>query len=170
MNISALDLFTIGIGPSSSHTVGPMRAAEQFRRKIEGAACYDQVKRIGCDLYGSLAATGKGHGTDSAIVLGLLGERPESVMVDNVETLLGQCAQSKSLSWSADRSIAFDPKKDIAFKRHKPLPLHPNGMHFFVMNEHDANLVEEIVYSLGGGFIATEAEMQREPASAKSSL
>lgn len=77
MNISALDLFTIGIGPSSSHTVGPMRAAEQFRRKIEGAACYDQVKRIGCDLYGSLAATGKGHGTDSAIVLGLLGERPE---------------------------------------------------------------------------------------------
>jgi L-serine dehydratase len=167
MNISALDLFTIGIGPSSSHTVGPMRAAEQFRRKIEGAACYDQVKRIGCDLYGSLAATGKGHGTDSAIVLGLLGERPESVMVDNVETLLGQCAQSKSLSWSADRSIAFDPKKDIAFKRLKPLPLHPNGMHFFAMDEHDAVLLEEIVYSLGGGFIATEAEMQREPASVK---
>lgn len=165
MTISALDLFTIGIGPSSSHTVGPMRAAVEFRRKVELSALYARVKRVGCDLYGSLAATGKGHGTDSAIVLGLLGENPETVAVDEVESMLAQCAQSRRLCWAAGAVITFDPRKDIAFKRLKPLPLHPNGMHFFAMDENDAVLVEEIVYSLGGGFIATEAEMLQAPAS-----
>ena len=160
MSLSALDLFTIGVGPSSSHTVGPMRAACSFVRKLEAAGLAARVSRLRCDLYGSLAATGKGHGTDGALIMGFLGEEPESVDVDAMPGRLENIHLTKKLRtpWGAD--LDFDEKHDLDFKRLKPLPLHPNGMHFMALDETGAVLSEEVFYSLGGGFIATEAEVK----------
>ena len=163
MTISALQLFTIGIGPSSSHTVGPMRAAWQFLRIINAHQRKAEIVRIGCDLYGSLAATGKGHGTDVAIMLGFLGEEPELVDVDAVPAKLAALRQSGRLELSDNHVISFHEKSDIAFKRLKPLPLHPNGMYFFALDATGGIIAEEVIYSLGGGFIATEKEMQSAP-------
>ena len=128
MTISALQLFTIGIGPSSSHTVGPMRAAWQFRNKIATHQRRLEIVRVGCDLYGSLAATGKGHGTDTAILLGFLGEQPELVDVDAVEEKLRELRVKGMLAIDG-LAIPFSQKSDLHFKRLKPLPMHPNGMH-----------------------------------------
>lgn len=163
MTISALQLFTIGIGPSSSHTVGPMRAALQFRNKVIAHPRKLEIARIGCDLYGSLAATGKGHGTDAAIMLGFLGEQPELVDVEAVATQLDALRKSGRLDLQAGHFIPFHAQTDIHFKRLKPLPLHPNGMHFFALDAKGEMICEEVMYSLGGGFIATEAEMQQTP-------
>ncbi len=155
--ISALELFTIGIGPSSSHTVGPMRAAARFARSLEGLP----VARVRCDFHGSLAATGKGHGTDGATILGLMGETPEGVDVDAVPDLLGRVRDSRKLVLAGGIEVDFDEKKDLSFKRLKPLPRHPNGMHFVALGAGEAVLAEEVFYSLGGGFVATEAEMEK---------
>lgn len=164
MSLSALDLFTIGIGPSSSHTVGPMRAACLFVRKLEAAGLAAKVARLRCDLYGSLAATGKGHGTDGAVIMGFLGEKPETIDVDAISTRLETIRLTKRLRAPWGGEVAFDEKRDLDFKRLKPLPLHPNGMHFMALDADDSPVLEEICYSLGGGFIATEAEI-RAPAS-----
>ncbi len=163
MSLSALELFTIGIGPSSSHTVGPMRAACQFVRKIESEGLAPRVARLRCDLYGSLAATGRGHGTDGAVLLGFLGEEPETVDVDAAPARLAELRASKRLRlpWGAD--LGFDEKHDLDFKRLKPLPLHPNGMHFMALDAAGEIVLEDVVYSVGGGFIATEA-MMKQPA------
>lgn len=161
MSISALDLFTIGIGPSSSHTVGPMRAAGRFMRRINAAGHAAVLARITCDLYGSLAATGKGHGTDRAIMLGFLGEEPESVAADSVAERIAEIRSSGALKTPWGTMIAFDEKRDLDFKRVRPLPLHPNGMHFTARDAEDNLLTEEVIYSTGGGFIATEAEMMQ---------
>ncbi|MCH7226121.1 L-serine ammonia-lyase [Haloferula sp. A504] len=157
--ISALELFTIGIGPSSSHTVGPMRAAARFARSLEGLA----VARVRCDFHGSLAATGRGHGTDGATLLGLMGETPEDVDVDAVPALLGRIRETGRLILPDGREICLDEKQDLSFKRLRPLPAHPNGMHFVALDAEGAILVEEVFYSLGGGFVATEAEMEAGP-------
>jgi L-serine dehydratase len=163
MTLSALDLFTIGIGPSSSHTVGPMRAANRFVRQLELSALAPRVAGVRCDCYGSLAATGKGHGTDTAIILGFLGEEPESVAVDSVAEMLAEVRTvGLRLPWGT--VVAFDARRDLDFKRLKPLPQHPNGMHFSALDSGGELLAEEVVYSLGGGFIATEAEMRAAPA------
>lgn len=154
--ISALDLFTIGIGPSSSHTVGPMRAAARFARSLEELP----VARVRCDFHGSLAATGKGHGTDGATLLGLMGETPEGVDVDAVPEMLGTVRETRRLRLAGGREVPFDERKDLSFKRLKPLPRHPNGMHFVALGANGEILGEEVFYSLGGGFVATEAEMQ----------
>lgn len=164
MSLSALDLFTIGIGPSSSHTVGPMRAARGFVREIGTRGLGPLVVRLRCDLYGSLAATGKGHGTDAAVILGFLGEEPESVDVDAVPALLDEIRTTKRLRTPWGAELAFDPKRDLDFKRLRPLPLHPNGMHFMALDAANHVIFEEVFYSLGGGFIATEAEMKYPPA------
>ncbi|WP_193212384.1 L-serine ammonia-lyase [Luteolibacter marinus] len=159
MTLSALDLFTIGIGPSSSHTVGPMRAASQFVRRLEESGLAPRVARLRCDLYGSLAATGKGHGTDSAILLGFLGEEPEQVEIDSIPGKLAAIRAGTLLTpWGAE--LPFNEKTDLDFKRIKPLPLHPNGMHFTALDAAGTPLADAIIYSLGGGFIASEAEMQ----------
>ncbi len=160
MSLSALDLFTIGVGPSSSHTVGPMRAACRFVRSIEALGLAARVARLRCDLYGSLAATGKGHGTDGAVIIGFLGGEPETVDVDTIPARLAEIRASKQLRAPWGASLAFDEKHDLDFKRMRPLPLHPNGMHFMALDETGAVLTEEIFYSLGGGFIATEAEVK----------
>jgi len=163
MPLSALDLFTIGIGPSSSHTVGPMRAACQFVRRLEAAGFAPRVARLRCDLYGSLAATGKGHGTDGAILLGLLGETPESIALDGVPSRLKAIRQSKQLPLPWGASIGFNEAKDLSFKRLKPLPLHPNGMHFTALDANDVPLTDDVIYSIGGGFIASEEELKDPP-------
>lgn len=158
--ISVLDLFTIGIGPSSSHTVGPMRAAHAFTQKLTTHPNANQVARIGCDLYGSLAATGKGHGTDTAIILGLCGHEPETINVSTIPEILTNISKTKQLQWADNYVVNFNADQDLTFHRLDPLPLHPNGMHLTARDEHDKIIFENIYYSLGGGFIATEEEMK----------
>lgn len=159
---SALDLFTIGIGPSSSHTVGPMKAARQFVEALQQRGLVDATERVTCVTYGSLAATGKGHGTDRALMLGLLGHDPETVDVDRVESLL---VLDGRLTLPGGRSIAFDPRADLEFKRLKPLPKHPNGMVFATFDADGQTLLEETWYSLGGGFIVRDDAFGQEPPS-----
>ncbi len=163
MTLSALDLFTIGIGPSSSHTVGPMRAACRFVRKLEAEGVTSRVARLKCDLYGSLAATGKGHGTDVAILLGFLGEEPETVDVEGIPGRIDSIRTQGRLTAPSGSALEFSEKEDLDFKRLKPLPLHPNGMHFLALDEAGDLIAEEVFYSVGGGFIATEAELKEAP-------
>lgn len=160
MPLSALELFTIGIGPSSSHTVGPMRAACRFVKRLQAEGLAPRVARLCCDLYGSLAATGKGHGTDAAILLGFLGEDPETVAVDAIPSLLKAVRQTKQLPTPWGASIPFSETKDLSFKRLKPLPLHPNGMHFSALDANGSPLADGVFYSTGGGFIASEEELE----------
>lgn len=163
MPLSALDLFTIGIGPSSSHTVGPMRAACRFVKRLQAEGLAPRVARLRCDLHGSLAATGKGHGTDGAILLGLLGEEPESVAIGSVASRLKAIRQTRQLPLPWGASIGFNEARDLSFKRLKPLPLHPNGMHFTALDGADAPLADDVIYSVGGGFIASEEELLHPP-------
>ncbi|MDP0490333.1 MAG: L-serine ammonia-lyase [Verrucomicrobiota bacterium JB023] len=156
MSFSILNFFTIGIGPSSSHTVGPMLAAKQF---IESLPDDIQPARIRCELYGSLAATGRGHHTDRALMLGFLGQTPETVDVGNIPTLIGSLEEAEQLELTNGRKADFDPRSDIVFNRGKNLPHHPNGMHFLALDEDDQVLHENVIYSLGGGFIASEEEL-----------
>jgi L-serine dehydratase len=163
MPLSALDLFTIGIGPSSSHTVGPMRAACRFVRHLQAAGLAPRVARLRCDLYGSLAATGKGHGTHDAIVLGFLGEEPETVAIETVAARLKAIRQARQLAPPWGGTLSFTEAKDLSFKRLKPLPLHPNGMHFTALDARDEPVADAVFYSTGGGFIASEEELQHPP-------
>lgn len=163
MTCSLLDFFTIGIGPSSSHTVGPMRAASAFVEGLRGLP----VTRIRCDLYGSLAATGKGHGTDGAILLGFLGESPETVEVDSIPARLAQIRSTHQIQIPDGRQLKFDEKQDLLFHRGKPLPRHPNGMHFTAFDEERKILVEEIVYSVGGGFVVSERDWEAQATNAE---
>ncbi len=158
--ISVLDLFTIGIGPSSSHTVGPMRAASRFTRGLVTGGRANAVTTLRYDLYGSLAATGKGHGTDTAIILGLMGHEPETIDVDIIPGTITSVSTSQTLPWTDGHTIHFDPGTHLTFHRLQPLPLHPNGMYFSALGKDNQILAEEIYYSLGGGFIATESELQ----------
>lgn len=160
MTFSALDLFTIGIGPSSSHTVGPMRAAREFVNTLLAKDFGDKTANLRCDLYGSLAATGKGHGTDEAVILGFCGEDPETIDACEIPAKLEEIRRSERLPLHAGTEIDFQEKRDIVFKRLKPLPLHPNGMHFMALDSSGQVISEEIYYSLGGGFIATEAQLK----------
>jgi L-serine dehydratase len=146
MFLSVFDLFKIGIGPSSSHTVGPMKAAARFLALCEAEGLSDGV-RIEVTLHGSLAFTGKGHGTDRAIMLGLAGETPDSVDPDKADEIVAALAQTKHAG-----RFEFDPARDIHFDYGKPLPLHANGMVF------RAGDLTETYYSIGGGFVQTAAE------------
>ncbi len=147
-------MFSIGIGPSSSHTVGPMRAAANFTRSLAGKP----VSQIHCSLYGSLADTGKGHGTDKAVVVGFLGEDPETVDVAAIPSILTEIRKSERLHLPDGRLINFVESRDLIFARGKTLPRHPNGMHFSAINEKGEVIVDEIVYSVGGGFILREVD------------
>jgi L-serine dehydratase len=163
MPLSALDLFTIGIGPSSSHTVGPMRAANRFVHALASSGQLPLVARLLCQLYGSLAATGKGHRTGPAILLGYLGELPESVAVDAIPGKLATIRDGK-LALLGKHIIPFDEAHDLDFTHVKPLPLHPNGMRFTALDHQGDPITEATFYSLGGGFIATEEELSSKPA------
>ena len=157
MAISVFDLFSIGIGPSSSHTVGPMRAAGQFAARLAGDGLLPRVARVKADLYGSLGATGKGHGSDKAVMLGFEGELPESVDTDNVDARLEIIRSSGRLRVGGERDIAFDESKDLVMHRRHALPYHSNGMIFHAWDAAGEILRESTFYSVGGGFIVDES-------------
>lgn len=146
------DLFRIGIGPSSSHTVGPMVAARRFLGEIPPAMA---VRSIRVELFGSLALTGKGHATDTAVVLGLLGERPDAVDPDRVPALVAGVAAAKEIALPDGRRAGFDPGTDIAFIR-EALPRHPNALRLTARG--DETTFAKTYYSVGGGFVVAEAE------------
>ncbi len=156
MNVSVFDLFKIGIGPSSSHTVGPMIAACRFASHVEDANLLGFVRRVRVELYGSLGATGKGHGTDKAVLLGLEGHLPDLIDPDLIEPRLKAIRAEKSLALLGKRGIRFDEKDDIGFYRKLmggTSVVHPNGMRFQAFDEHGQLLVEKEYYSVGGGFV-----------------
>jgi L-serine dehydratase len=151
--ISVLDLFTIGIGPSSSHTVGPMRAAWRFVDRLTAANFLDSTARLEVHLYGSLALTGKGHGTDKAVLLGLEGETPEDVDVETVLARIERIRAAKSLALAGRREIPFDETSDLLFHRRESLPEHPNGMRFSARDAQGTELLAKTYFSIGGGFV-----------------
>ena len=130
MAVSVFDLFKIGIGPSSSHTVGPMRAARLFALRLQHDGLLPRVQRLQADLYGSLGATGKGHGSDKAVLLGLLGHEPDTVDVEAIPALLKAVRDSGRLMLAGTHGVEFAEKRDLQFHRRESLPLHANGMRF----------------------------------------
>ena len=153
MAVSVFDLFTIGIGPSSSHTVGPMRAARQFGLELEAAGSLQRITRVRAHLYGSLAATGRGHGSHKALMLGLEGETAEETDIDRIPARIAAVTQSRRLSLLGRYTIDFDAETDLVFERRGSLPGHPNGMRFVALAD-DIVVEERIYYSVGGGFVA----------------
>ncbi len=158
MRLSVFDMFTIGIGPSSSHTVGPRRAARRFCCALDEAGLLDRVRSVTVELFGSLGHTGKGHGSDVAVLLGLEGETPEATDVDAVSARVARIGREKSLTLLARRSIAFDPAEHVVFHRKQTLPKHPNGMRFTARDEAGQPLLAKIYYSIGGGFVIPDGE------------
>ncbi len=152
--ISVFEILKIGVGPSSSHTLGPWRAAEQWIKELKEAFIFDKVSTLNVHLYGSLSLTGKGHATDLASVLGLSGEDPERIDVTKIEHILEHIKKTKELCLGKERAICFDSEKQILF--HKEfLPFHPNGITFEAIL-HDDTLISETFYSIGGGFVVKE--------------
>jgi L-serine dehydratase len=165
MFLSVFDLFKIGIGPSSSHTMGPMVAAARFLDEIAGddwpRPAGTEVARLSVSLHGSLAFTGVGHATDRATVLGLAGETPLTVDPDRIEAMLAEIAEKKSVSPPGHPQYRFDPGSDLVFDRKQPLPGHANGMAFSAFDADDRLLIRRVYYSIGGGFVVSEEELQR---------
>jgi L-serine dehydratase len=157
--ISVFDMFSIGIGPSSSHTVGPMRAASSFVSMLDETDILNQVTHIKTELYGSLGQTGKGHGTGKAIILGLHGDTPESIDVDQINSMLYRVEQEQQLSIMGKHIVKFARAGAINFHRRKTLPLHANGMTISAFQD-QTKLCEQTYYSIGGGFVVTEQEFQ----------
>jgi L-serine dehydratase len=156
MAVSTFDLFKIGIGPSSSHTVGPMRAARLFVQRLQHEGVLASTVRVRCELYGSLGATGKGHGSDKAVLLGLLGHEPDSVDIEAIPGLLETLRASQSLQLPGGAAITFDEKTDLIFKRRETLPFHANGMRFTAFDSEGAETQSRIYYSVGGGFVVSD--------------
>jgi len=154
MSLSVFDLFKVGIGPSSSHTVGPMWAAYRFARSLAGLP----VHRVRTELYGSLALTGRGHATDKAILLGLSGEQPDRIDSSTVEPLVEDIHVTSTLLLGKVQRIAFHERTDLIFHYQESLPYHPNGMAFTAYDINGATLHSDRYYSVGGGFIVSEAE------------
>ena len=156
MALSALDLFSVGIGPSSSHTVGPMRAARRFAVSLKELDLLEQTDRVQAQLYGSLGATGHGHGSDRAVLLGLEGEDPETV--DTVRALdrVAQVRAEGALMLGGIRRVSFDPDTDLVMHRRQSLPTHPNGMTFEAFAQGGQSLLARTYYSVGGGFVVDE--------------
>ena len=157
MSISVFDLFSIGIGPSSSHTVGPMRAATYFVQSLSDASLTDQTFRVKSELFGSLGATGKGHGSVKAVMMGLEGELPESVDIASMSQRIEGIRANNKLMLAGSRSIAFNEEIDLVMHRKKSLPYHPNGMSFEAFDEQGKSLLKRSYYSVGGGFVVDEA-------------
>jgi L-serine dehydratase len=158
MRTSVFDLYKIGIGPSSSHTVGPMRAALRFVTDLQERGMLSDVRRIQSELYGSLALTGIGHGTDRAVLLGLSGQSAETVEPAEVDILLDQIRSQHSLQLLGVQPVPFDEAKDLLFDRELILSGHPNGMRFLVYDAPGKLIHSDTFYSIGGGFIVKEGE------------
>ncbi len=159
MAVSVFDLFKIGIGPSSSHTVGPMRAAARFaERWLDDNGVLEQVTRVRCELYGSLAMTGRGHGTDKAVLLGLEGEHPDQVDPDRIPATLERIRGTHQLMLLGKHRVAFEEKRDLVFNKRQKLPFHTNGMRFSAYDADDNELASRDYYSVGGGFVVNNDE------------
>ncbi|HEX7992789.1 MAG TPA: serine dehydratase beta chain, partial [Streptosporangiaceae bacterium] len=161
MAISVFDLFKIGIGPSSSHTVGPMRAAAMFVASLESAGLLAKVASIRAELFGSLGATGHGHGSMPAVVLGLRGEHPETVDPAATSAVVDRVRESGKLTLGeaagpASKEIDFDVDEDVVLHRRKRLPFHSNAMVFVAADAHGGELSRRTYYSVGGGFVLDE--------------
>ena len=159
--ISVFDMFKIGVGPSSSHTLGPWRAALKCLEIIQSKHSLSVVKKIDVVLYGSLAKTGKGHGTDTAIILGLCGEDPVTINVDEIDEKINQINSTQKLLLNGIVEIDFNPFEQIEFLYNEALPFHPNGMSFLIELNYSEKL-SETFYSIGGGFIIQEGEIGNE--------
>jgi L-serine dehydratase len=154
--ISVFDLFSIGIGPSSSHTVGPMRAARMFARRLKNEGLLVHVASVRAELYGSLGATGHGHGTPKAVLLGLEGNSPRTVDVEHADEQAERISTGGRLNLLGVHEIAFDAGKDLVLHRRKRLPYHANGMKVTAYDAADEVLLEKTYYSVGGGFVVDE--------------
>ncbi len=164
---SLFDLFKIGIGPSSSHTVGPMRAARRFVVELEGAGLLQETARVTVELYGSLALTGHGHGTDRAILLGLEGEQPDRVDPAAIDGIVQKIRDAHVLRLLGHRVVPFEEATDLEWHRAETLAAHPNGMRYTAFDANGAVLRQQIFYSIGGGFIRADGEEIATGASAK---
>jgi L-serine dehydratase len=158
MAISIFELFTIGIGPSSSHTVGPMRAARRFAQRLEREGVLSELARLRVELFGSLAMTGKGHGTDRAVILGLEGETPEDVDPAWMPRRVAEIRAERRLRLLGLREVSFDEKEDLVWNRKQLLPLHSNGMQFTALDAAGRALDHRTYYSVGGGFVVNEED------------
>lgn len=156
MSISLFDLFSIGIGPSSSHTVGPMCAALAFLEKLDEKGLLNGTHRLKTELYGSLALTGKGHGTDKAILNGLEGKHPESVDPETMVPRMKAIIAEKTLKLGGTNAIPFNETEDLCFYQKETLPKHSNGLRFTAFDESGNEILAQVYYSIGGGFITTE--------------
>jgi L-serine dehydratase len=156
MAVSVFDLFKIGIGPSSSHTVGPMRAARLFVRHLQHSGLLATAARVRVQLYGSLGLTGRGHGSDKAVLLGLEGHEPDTVEVDAVPAMLQAIRTQAQLRLGGTHPVTFAEKDDLRFHRRETLPFHANGMRFEALDAGGAMLADKVYYSVGGGFVISE--------------
>ncbi|MEN8136892.1 MAG: L-serine ammonia-lyase [Bacteroidota bacterium] len=156
-SISVFDMLKIGVGPSSSHTLGPWRAAERWIAELEAEYIFLKVSRVKVELYGSLSLTGRGHATDVATVLGLNGEDPETVPTNEIEDIINEIKKEKTLNLGGRKKIEFDFETDIIFNR-EFLKFHPNGMKFTAYYDKESS--ESYFYSIGGGFVVKEDEKQ----------
>ncbi|MFI5926343.1 L-serine ammonia-lyase [Micromonospora sp. NPDC051543] len=155
--ISVFDLFSVGIGPSSSHTVGPMRAARTFVAGLKADGLLTDTERVQAELFGSLGATGHGHGSGPAVLLGLAGESPETVDTDTVGPRVERIRAERRISLLDAHEIDFDPDRDLTLHRRRSLPYHPNGMTFAAFNAAGEEVRTRTYYSVGGGFVVDEA-------------
>ncbi|MFE9451251.1 L-serine ammonia-lyase [Streptomyces sp. NPDC006739] len=156
MAISVFDLFSIGIGPSSSHTVGPMRAARMFARRLRNEELLGSVTSVRTELYGSLGATGHGHGTPKAVLLGLEGSSPRTVDVATADDRVARIRESGRISLLGEHEIPFSFDDDLLLHRRKALPYHANGMTLWAYDSSGAELLSKTYYSVGGGFVVDE--------------
>ena len=157
MTISAFDLFKVGIGPSSSHTVGPMRAACLFARRLDADGLLGATAAVHVELFGSLGATGHGHGTVKAVAAGLAGQMPDTVDPEHAQQLLDDSLATGNLALLGKHKIGFDPSQDIVLHRRKRLEFHSNAMTFLATAEDGTELAKGTYYSVGGGFVVDEA-------------
>lgn len=159
MYTSVFDLFKIGIGPSSSHTVGPMKAAGLFLSKLIDNQQFDKTIKIQIEFFGSLAFTGKGHHTDRAVLLGLSGFVPETVNPEKIENTIRTIKNSNVMFLNQEKEIPFDPEMDIRYNFTDTKPAHPNALEFTALSKNEEIITQQLYYSIGGGFVVTEAEM-----------
>ena len=151
--ISVFDMLKIGVGPSSSHTLGPWRAAERWIKELKEANKFKDVEKISVDLYGSLSLTGKGHATDYAIMLGLSGANPETIPTESIASVISEIKNTKTILFNGEKELGFYPETDIVFNR-KFLPFHSNGMQFSATIK--GRKSKSTYYSIGGGFVVQE--------------
>jgi L-serine dehydratase len=156
--ISVFDIFKIGVGPSSSHTMGPWRAAQKFLNQLIDNQLFSLISRVEVNLYGSLAKTGKGHGTDLAVMLGLNGDDPVTIDTSSIDEVIRQIKENQQIKLAGERAIKFVYETDVVFWLRDSLPFHPNGLIFRAYNPDNQLLSEEAYYSIGGGFVVQETE------------